>query len=90
MHKELIAPVLQSLGIKGGTTKAIAQAGSIRTDMFEPLLIADVVNADISIHNANVYYELSVRHSLRVRTTILVHASRDEVPFDLKTDRYLE
>jgi hypothetical protein len=54
------------------------------------LLLADIVIADISIHNANVYYELGVRHSLRPRTTILIRVRKDEVPFDLRTDRYLE
>lgn len=58
--------------------------------MLEQLLIADIANADISIHNPSLYYELGIRHSLRARTTILVRASPDEVPFDLKTDRYLE
>jgi Tetratricopeptide Repeats-Sensor len=90
MQRELITPVLQAAKITGATTEAIARAGNIRTDMFEQLLLADVVIADISIHNANVYYELGVRHSLRPRTTILIRARRDEVPFDLRTDRYLE
>jgi hypothetical protein len=90
MHRELIAPVLDELGIRGSTTEKIARAGNIRTDMFEQLLLAELVIADISIHNANVYYELGMRHSLRPRTTILIRARSDEVPFDLKTDRYLE
>jgi hypothetical protein len=87
---ELIAPVLEGLGIEGHTTEEIARAGNIRTDMFERLLLADLVIADISIHNANVYYELGVRHALRPRTTILIRARVDEIPFDLRTDRYLE
>jgi len=87
---ELIAPALEGLGITAHTTEEIARAGNIRTDMFERLLLADLVIADISIHNANVYYELGVRHALRPRTTILIRARADQVPFDLRTDRYLE
>jgi hypothetical protein len=90
VERELIEPVLRDAGIKGRTTQEIARAGNIRTDMFERLLLADLVIADISIHNANVYYELGIRHALRPRTTILIRARKDEVPFDLKTDRYLE
>jgi hypothetical protein len=90
VHRELIGPVLAQCDIRGSTTEVIARAGNIRTDMFEQLLLADIVIADISIDNANVYYELGVRHSLRPRTTILIRARKDEVPFDLKTDRYLE
>jgi tetratricopeptide (TPR) repeat protein len=92
----LISPVLKRLNIVGGTTEVIAWAGNIRVDMFERLALADIVIADISIHNANVFYELGIRHSLRPRTTILIRARAKtrsraaEVPFDLKTDRYLE
>ena len=92
----LISPVLRRLNIVGGTTEVIAWAGNIRVDMFERLALADIVIADISIHNANVFYELGIRHSLRPRTTILIRAratarpEATEVPFDLKTDRYLE
>jgi tetratricopeptide (TPR) repeat protein len=90
VEQELIGPVLDSLGIEGRTTQEIARAGNIRTDMFARLLLADLVIADISVHNANVYYELGIRHGLRPRTTILIRAKGDDVPFDLQTDRYLE
>jgi tetratricopeptide (TPR) repeat protein len=81
--------------------------------MFEQLVLAELVIADISVHNANVFYELGLRHALRHRPTILIRFKRptlpakrgavkkktgkqadepspDDVPFDLKTDRYLE
>jgi tetratricopeptide (TPR) repeat protein len=85
----LISAALSRLGIVGRTTIEIAAAGNIRADMFQLLLTADVVVADISIHNANVFYELGIRHALRDRATILLRADVDEVPFDLRTDRYL-
>ena len=89
VDRELISPALDRLGMTGRTTMEIARAGNIRADMFNLLLTADIVVADISIHNANVFYELGVRHALRDRCTFLLRASIDEVPFDLKTDRYL-
>ena len=89
VERELIDPVLDALGLEGRTTADIFRAGNIRTDMFERLLLADVVIADISIHNANVYYEIGIRHALRPRTTILIRSGAHEVPFDLSTDRYL-
>ena len=54
----LISPALTRLEITGRTTIDIARAGNIRSDMFQLLLTADLVIADISIHNANVFYEL--------------------------------
>jgi hypothetical protein len=89
VEKQLIDPVLTDLKITGRTTAEIFEAGNIRTDMFELLLVADVVIADISIHNANVYYELGIRHALRDRVTVMIRARMDKVPFDLSTDRYL-
>jgi len=89
VEAELIAPALKKAGFSGGTTVQFIQQGNIRSDMFEQLLIADMVVADISIHNANVFYELGIRHAFRDRSTFLIRCQGDEVPFDLKTDRYL-
>jgi hypothetical protein len=100
VETDLIQPALARLDIRGGTTGKILEAGNIREDMFQQLLIADLVIADVSLHNANVFYELGIRHALRPRRTYLLRARQekpkqergpeDEVPFDLRTDRYLE
>ena len=89
VESELIRPALDEAGFSGGTTGELVQQGNIRTDMFEQLLIADLVVADISIHNANCFYELGIRHAFRDKRTFLIRSKGDEVPFDLKTDRYL-
>lgn len=89
VEQELIRPALLKIGINTSTTGNILEAGNIRQDMFQLLLTADVVIADISIHNANVFYELGIRHALREKLTFLIRTKKDEVPFDLKTDRYL-
>src|SRR5215217_5323275 len=94
VEKKLIDPALNRLEVTGRTTMEIRRQGNIRLDMFQRLLTADLVIADISIQNANVYYELGVRHALRGRHTFMIRArgagiKTDEVPFDIKTDRYL-
>jgi tetratricopeptide (TPR) repeat protein len=58
--------------------------------MFRRLVTADLVVADVSIHNANVFYELGIRHALRDRSTFMLRCRADAFPFDLQTDRYLE
>jgi hypothetical protein len=90
VHREMIAPAMARLNLQGGTTEPIARAGNIRADMFELLAKADLVIADMSIHNANVFYELGARHALRDKRTFLIRSESDDVPFDLRTDRYLE
>ncbi len=88
VQEKLINPALVKAGVNGSTTAAVIRAGNIRLDMFQLLLTSDLVIADISIHNANVFYELGVRHALRPGKTFLIRCRGDEVPFDLKTDRY--
>ena len=85
----LIRPALQKIGVPGGTTTEIVAQGNIREDMFRLLVTADLVIADVSIHNANVFYELGIRHGLRPNATFMLRANIDEFPFDLRTDRYL-
>jgi tetratricopeptide (TPR) repeat protein len=94
VERDLINPALTRHNISGRTTMDILRQGNIRIDMFQRLLTADIVVADISIHNANVFYELGVRHALRDKRTFLIRCTRTdipqaEVPFDIKTDRYL-
>ncbi|MFZ1425435.1 MAG: tetratricopeptide repeat-containing protein [Geminicoccaceae bacterium] len=90
VERELIGPALRRHGIEGRTTGEIAAAGNIREDMFRLLIAADIVIADISIHNANAFYELGIRHALRPRRTFLISCSADATVFDLATDRYLQ
>jgi hypothetical protein len=79
------------LELLGSTTLEITRQGNIREDMFRLLVTSDLVIADVSIHNANVFYELGIRHGLRERHTFLIRSdtTNDKYPFDLQTDRYL-
>jgi len=91
VHRELIDPALQATQFSGSTTGEIVEPGNIREDMFALILEADLVMCDITIHNANVFYELGIRHALRKRRTVLIKGgpSTDSTPFDVLTDRYL-
>ena len=64
--------------------RADNQTGSmIVKDMLEQLVHADLVLADISIPNGNVYYEAGVRHAARERGCILLRADWANPLFDL-------
>lgn len=91
VHNELIGPALTEAGLEGGTTGEIVDSGNIREDMFSLILEADLVVCDISVHNANVFYELGIRHALRKKSTVMIKGqpTPDGTPFDLLTDRYL-
>lgn len=89
VHAELIKPALEATKIDGDTTLEIVEQGDIREDMFRLLVSADLVVADISIHNANVFYELGIRHAVLDRHTLLISSGVEAHVFDLKPDRYL-
>jgi hypothetical protein len=91
IHATVIGPALKDARLTGSSTGEIIDAGNIREDMFSLILEADLVVCDITILNANVFYELGIRHALRRRRTLLIKhkGSADSPPFDLLTDRYL-
>jgi hypothetical protein len=91
IHRELIGPALREAELSGETTGEIVEAGNIREDMFALIFEADLVVCDITILNANVFYELGIRHALRKKSTIMIKGrpTKDNTPFDLLTDRYL-
>ena len=89
VYSDLIKPALEAAGFEVFRADEEMRAGDIRTDMFQELLMADLVVADLSIDNPNVWYELGVRHALRARGVIGIRCRRDYMPFDVYTDRTL-
>jgi len=90
VYEDYIKPALEGEGFEVFRADEETRAGSILTDMFQELLLADLVVADLSIDNPNVWYELGVRHALRARGVVLVQCQRDYQPFDVYTDRKLK
>jgi tetratricopeptide (TPR) repeat protein len=89
VYAELLMPALQDAGCEVFRADDEQRAGDIRTDMFQELLVADLVLADLTLDNPNVWYELGVRHALRARGVLLVQGPRATQPFDIYTDRKL-
>lgn len=57
--------------------------GIIHKPMFERLLLCDYALADLTTANANVFYELGVRHTARPATTLTIFAKNQPIPFDV-------
>ena len=87
IYDRLLRPALEKAGLEVIRADEEDSAGDIRVDMFQELLMADLVLVDLTIDNPNVWYELGVRHALRARGVILVLGPRDTKPFDIYTDR---
>ncbi len=80
---------METAGLEVFRADEEVRGGDIRTDMFQELLIADLVVADLTLDNPNVWYELGVRHALRARGVVLISGGRVTTAFDLYTDRKL-
>lgn len=89
-YRSVIKPAVQDAGLECLRADEIVHAGLTDLPMYEQLLKADVVIADLSTANPNVLYELGVRHALRPYTTIII--AEDQfyaVPFDVTTVRVI-
>ena len=63
-------------------------AGDIRTDMYFELVTADIIVADISVLNANVFYELGIRHGVAPRGVFMLDGGWGKLRvFDIAPDR---
>ncbi|MDP9078856.1 MAG: DUF4071 domain-containing protein [Bacteroidota bacterium] len=57
--------------------------GIIHKPMFERIILSDYVLADLTGANANVFYELGIRHAVKPYTTVSIYAADAELPFDV-------
>ena len=90
VYKLLIKDALTKAGCVPFRADEEQAAGDIRTDMYFELVTADVIVADISILNPNVFYELGVRHGVAQRGVLMIHGGWHTPPFDIAPDRRFE
>jgi tetratricopeptide (TPR) repeat protein len=82
-YRNIIKPAALAAGLECVRADEIAHSGNINVPMYERLLNADVVVADVSTYNCNAFYELGVRHALRPYTTIIISEDGMTFPFDV-------
>lgn len=87
VYKRLFLPAIEAAGLQSFRADDEPAAGDILQDMFAELVTADFVLADISILNANVFYELGIRHTVGPRGVICLHAGWADRPFDVAPQR---
>ncbi|MEH6642085.1 tetratricopeptide repeat-containing protein [Vreelandella glaciei] len=82
-YETIIEPAVTAQGLRCIRADEITQSGFIDVKMYEMLLRADLVIADISTGNVNAVYELGVRHALRPNSTIIMNEDQGKLYFDL-------
>ena len=74
VYRELIAPAIDTAGLEPLRADEESTGGIIHKPMFERLILCEFAVADLTTANANVFYELGVRHAVRPWSTVLVFA----------------
>ena len=84
-YEKLIRPAFDEVNVNCFRAIDANRTGGIDDIMYRWLYEADIVIADLSTLNANVFYELGVRHAQKPNTTIIIAESvlMQKIPFDL-------
>lgn len=84
----LVQPALEELGLTVVRADQIGDAGMITTQVLEYIKKSKLAIADLSYLNPNVFYEVALRHALRLPVVQLIRKA-DRLPFDVNQSRTL-
>jgi hypothetical protein len=83
VYQDLIKPAIIEVGMEPLRADEEITGGIIHKAMFERLILCDYAVADLTTANANVFYELGVRHAVRPWSTVALFARNSRLPFDV-------
>ena len=89
IYQELIKKAIEACDLEPIRADEELLGGTIHKPMYERLVLCDYAIADLTSLNANVFYELGLRHAIKAHTTIPIFAFDADLPFDLKMQRTL-
>jgi hypothetical protein len=82
VYRDLIAHAVREAGLEPLRADEEMGGGIIHKPMYERLILCEYAVADLTTANANVYYELGLRHAVRPWSTVLLFAEGGRLPFD--------
>lgn len=83
VYREIIRPAIQDVGLEPIRADEEVGGGIIHKPMFERLILCNYAIADLTMANANVFYELGIRHAVRPFSTVALFAEGTRLPFDI-------
>lgn len=83
VYQQLIAPAIEQADMEPLRADEEQTGGIIHKPMFERLVLCEYAVADLTTANANVFYELGVRHAVRPWSTVMLFAHTTRLPFDV-------
>ena len=84
VYQDLIAPAVRDAELEPIRADQEVSGGIIHKPMFERLILCPFAVADLTSANANVYYELGVRHAFKPFSTVQIIAEGSRLPFDVQ------
>jgi hypothetical protein len=84
IYENGIKPALAGMDVDLMRADEERGGGIVHLPMFERLLLSEIAIVDVTIENANVFYELGVRHTACPRSTIIIRAQGVTMPFDIR------
>lgn len=82
----IITPAAEECGYRTVRAERMSRPGIIASQIIEHLLNDDLVVADLTSHNPNVFYELAIRHAVR-KPVIQIIEEGERIPFDVAQSR---
>jgi hypothetical protein len=88
IYKDVIKPVAKEVGLEAYRADDVFRPGIVLQDIIQGIAEAEVIIADITPPNQNVFYELGYSHGLG-KTTILLAERGSTLPFDVSGFRVI-
>jgi tetratricopeptide (TPR) repeat protein len=90
VYQDLIKPAIEAAEVEPLRADEEMTGGVIHKPMFERLILCEYAVCDLTTANANVFYELGLRHAVRPASTVLLFAEdTGQLPFDVAPLRAL-
>jgi len=89
VFKHIIEPVVSALGYSAKRADEMGLPGIITGQLLTAVADSDLVVADLTDHDANVFYELAIRHAAQ-RPVVQLIDSAQRPPFDLADMRTVQ
>lgn len=88
VYEELIRPVCNEMGLEVVRADELVHSRSVMRDVVDGIIHSDVIVADVTGANPNVFYELGAAHAL-LRPVVTLSQEADLLPFDLLHHRVI-
>lgn len=81
-----VEPAVEEFGLRVVRADAIDKPGIITRQIIDYVMKSRIVIADLSYHNPNVFYELALRHAMKL-PIVQIARQADRIPFDINQMR---